>query len=364
MNTDRVIILSSDFIKQKSNKITSLQTLRGIAFLGIASFHCGLSLFGPLSVSIFFVMSGFLMMYSYMNKPIECSLKNNVIFSLRKIKKLYPLYLITTLAMVIIHKSFSLKILAIDLLLVQSWIPNPDVYYSLNGVAWFFSDMLFIYMMFPLIKKGINKYKEKKNAVIVLIGIILALSSVTVLSRIIGEKYASTSTVCTWIEYVFPVTRLGDFAAGCNLGYIFVNSKNNYSKFKASVLELVAVFATCISQIVYYINAKAEISDHMSYINLPVAILCVYLFTVNGGIFTKACSNKLLVFIGNLSGQAFLIHRPIADLLYNIIKINGISHRIYDIIVFSISILITVAISVIYTKTEKAIKCRLGNRTK
>lgn len=348
--------MNSDSLKTKSNKITSIQALRGIAFLGIASFHCGLSLFGPWSVSIFFVLSGFLMMYSYNNRSLECSLKNSFAFSLHKIKKLYPLYLLTSLAMVILEKETSIKILALNTFLLQSWVPDSNINYSLNGVAWFYSDMLFLYLMFPLVRKAIKGYKEKKSAIIVLSGIVVLLSVITVSARYIGAKNTSLQTICTWIEYVCPITRLGDFVVGCNLCYIFINSKNNLSTAQATVWEIVAVIATLVSQVVYYLNSKNEVIDYMAYLYLPIAILCVYLFTIKRGLITKICSNKLLIYIGNLSGHAFLIHRPAAEYLYSFVKIESIPHRIYDVIIFTVSIIITVLFAALYLKIESVIK--------
>lgn len=41
-----------------NNRISSLQSLRAIAFLGIFISHCGIGQFGSAGVSIFFTLSG------------------------------------------------------------------------------------------------------------------------------------------------------------------------------------------------------------------------------------------------------------------------------------------------------------------
>ena len=58
-------------IQASNNKINSLQGLRVIAFLGVFLTHSEIKEFGPLgiqSVSIFYILSGFVMLLSYYKK--------------------------------------------------------------------------------------------------------------------------------------------------------------------------------------------------------------------------------------------------------------------------------------------------------
>ena len=48
-------------------------------------------------MSCFFVLSGFLLVNSYKDKKLELSFLHNFKFSIKKIKKLYPLHIITML---------------------------------------------------------------------------------------------------------------------------------------------------------------------------------------------------------------------------------------------------------------------------
>lgn len=55
----------------KGNKIESLETLRGIAFSGIFLLHIGFPIqWATLGVSIFFVLSGFLLSYHYLDSSL------------------------------------------------------------------------------------------------------------------------------------------------------------------------------------------------------------------------------------------------------------------------------------------------------
>ena len=46
-------------------RLDSLQGLRAFAFLGIFLGHCGIGSAAGMSVCVFFVLSGFLMIYNY-----------------------------------------------------------------------------------------------------------------------------------------------------------------------------------------------------------------------------------------------------------------------------------------------------------
>ncbi len=352
--------MSSDILNagKPKGRIESLQALRGIAFLGIASFHCGLSLMGPWSVTVFFMLSGFVLMYS--DRPADCSLKGSICFSLKRIKKLYPIYLITLAVYYIYRNGYPLKTVLLNALLLQSWVPNSNIYHSMNGVAWFFSDMLFIYCFFPLIKKIIEKHNSKKFCFIAMIAAAALVSAVSVIFKQLDLQIPRSDGFYKWIVYICPVTRLGDFIIGCNLGYIFTHSENNISKQKAAALELIAIIMFSGIQVLYYINAKRGTSDCMPYLYLPNAALIIYLFAMKKGVFTGICSNKLLIFIGNLSGTGFLLHRLIADISYKYVFMLGLSsHRASDIIDFVISVAITLALSMLYSKIQKEISSRI-----
>lgn len=75
-----------------SSFLTNLQALRAIAFCSVMLSHTGLAFFrgvGAWGVSVFFVLSGFVLVYSYYekNRLAPCSIGNNLFFCLFKIKK-------------------------------------------------------------------------------------------------------------------------------------------------------------------------------------------------------------------------------------------------------------------------------------
>ena len=86
-----------------NNRIESLQALRAIAFIGIFLSHAGAPIKWILGVSIFFVLSGFLLNYKHSDELLDYSPKGMFKFSIDRIKKLYPLHIITMICAIVLE---------------------------------------------------------------------------------------------------------------------------------------------------------------------------------------------------------------------------------------------------------------------
>lgn len=355
----------------KNNKIDSLQALRTIAFLGIFFSHSTFFIKWPkLGVSVFFVLSGFLMMYTYEQKEFSLSLKNNISFSLNKIKKLYPLHIITMLFAIALnifillrfgYTADSIKTLimeiALNLTLMQSWYPDTIINSSLNGVAWYLSTTMFLYFMFPYIQKLI-----KKSRLLLLWSACILLILAEILSDIFFiNRFGMGSPLEIWSVYCFPIARLIDFFCGCCLGktYLSLNNKKTGTAIY-TLLEIVATALT-VAAFLWLKNVQSNILlqalQNWTTIYIPLAIIWVFLFARCKGLLTKLLSNKLFIYIGNISSFAFLIHYVITQ--YTIIGLGVLKLELLGkkkaVLIF-MELLITILISILYKKisTKKA----------
>lgn len=155
---------------QTKGRINALQGLRAVAFISIFISHTGIGNLGCLGawgVSVFFVLSGFLMIYSYF--PKENAPCFGFGFAWGKIKKLYPLHIVTMIfaAVYAIYIGTPLKKTLLDVLihslLIQMWIPNTKYYTTLNGPAWYLCASFFMYLCFPLMLKIFKKNFSKRK---------------------------------------------------------------------------------------------------------------------------------------------------------------------------------------------------------
>lgn len=318
-----------------NKRIDSLQGLRTVAFLLVFLLHSGLADTGEIGVSIFFVLSGFVMTLSYMDKELDTSIKGLFKFSIGRIKKLYPLHIITMLAFLYfevknIIENFNIGNVIKTIwhvflsgTLMQAWAPMQSTHSALNGISWYFSVCLFIYLLFPLVNKGIKNYKSTKKAYFT----IFITAMVMLISAMIAAKIDVPETISNnfirWFTYIFPLFRFGDFFIGCNLAYIFKESNPLENKVAASFLELTA---WAFLALIWYLRLKGVFifGNYFMRLNLdylPTSIAIVYLTAMNKGIISRLFSIKPMVAIGNLTGQAYFIHYPV--IIYFYLFLNG-----------------------------------------
>jgi peptidoglycan/LPS O-acetylase OafA/YrhL len=358
---------ASSISRRNNTKVDSLQALRALAFLGIFLEHASFPYRWPtLGVSIFFVMSGFLMTYRYENVEICLSPKNCFLFSWNKIKKLYPLHILTMLcavvipALSIVRNGFSLRpIIELGLkiilnsTLLQTWVPYWTISSSLNNVAWFLSVTMFLYFAFPWLKRLIEQNTVKNLCIISVIILLAEILFCIPLLSILGSR----SQIYIWFMYNFPIFRLGDFFIGCVLKRLYFEGKpKSTGMIKATFLEL---GATALTVLVYFwcaynhSNVVLKAMCNWTTIYVPIAAVWVLLFAKNQGLLTKLLSNRLSIYIGNISAYAFLIHFIVTMYTPYIVSRMGITVSGWrsTVLVF-IELAVSIALSVCYKYIE------------
>lgn len=341
-------------------RLESLQAVRALAYMGILTFHCGLSQLGAWGVSVFFILSGFVLTYSYYDKPLKADVKSGVSFALRKIGKLYPLHIVTTWLVLVLlvqqHQTvqYAPAFLA-NCLLLHSWMPHNEIYLGLNGVSWYLSTAMFLYAAFPLVLRCVKKISSVRKAVCVcaaafLIQCVLCMGLMWYHNR----DYPFVLNY-HWITYIFPVFRMGDFVIGACLGYIFMNGRLSISRGWATVLELLVVLCTFVCGYFYRHQELVPGYEFFRYTviyTIPSAGL-VLLFALKKGAFSNLLTCRPVVLIGDLSAYGFLIHQLVIRLLqYYVPMFFGI--RLTRLAVFVIAFLATLLFSVLWKKLSTA----------
>lgn len=299
------------------------QGLRAAAFAAIFLCHAGIGNFGCLGawgVSVFLVLSGFLMTVNYWNREIHGS---NISFARRKISKLLPLHLAALSAMALI-RVYSVVIgfeepqkLIIDVFLhcalVQIWIPLSKWYSTLNGPSWYLCVCAFAYALFPPALRYIKKSSKEKLCWI-LLGLLLIEVSFSCIAYCFGSVDREQFLSAQWLTYYFPISRLTDFLIGCCLGGVYQTQTTLRLKPKSYVLsEISALILLAVSFWIYANQIGVLGSEYVRYtlLFIPTTISLIWLLAANKGFLSSILSNRFLIKIGNYSAYGFLIHFPV-----------------------------------------------------
>ena len=169
--------------------IKSLTSLRGIFILFIFFHHC-LRLYpggGTMAVTFFFVLGGFAMTLGYKDKIASKDFDYKQYLTRRCIK-FYPLHLLCILAvMPLAFLSFTwldVPKLALNAVLLQTWVPIPEWYFSFNWVSWYLANTMFFAAVFPFVFKCISGASSKgKGLMTSLMAIIYVVVAVSIRKR-------------------------------------------------------------------------------------------------------------------------------------------------------------------------------------
>lgn len=309
---------------KEQSKVKSLQALRGVSCIGVFLFHAGASVsWAELGVSVFFVLSGFLLM-KY-GKSSTVSIRSSFIYTIQKLRRLYVLHIVTMVSTIIfyiiadVEKIGSKMVVDIvfNILLIQSWIPFSDVNTSLNGVAWFLSTMSFLYFLFPFIKKAIEKKKTVFLIICpVLIIIIQVLSCIPMLLLFKGG-----GRTYVWFMYCNPLFRVGDFIVGCCLSKLVDYLKEiHLSYILISICEILVLYVSIV--VIHWLKTNDEGTLFVQAMKnwtsgyLILASIWVVIFYLRGGIISFIFDNCLIRLVGDLSPYIFLIHYIVVRAAY------------------------------------------------
>lgn len=347
-------------------RIDVFDGLKGIAFAGIFLLHIGSRVeWAAFGVSIFFVLSGFLMEYRHAHDEIiKGTLSFGVCsrYAVQHMKKAYPLHILTMMVAIVLYlfqKKGRIILIAkiiLNITLMQSWVPSVGVNVSLNGVAWYLSSILFCYFVFPFLH-SLNSGMSRKRRMLMATLVIVMQFLLSILAFLIDKE----DDFYRWATYDAPFFRAGDFFVGIMLSS-FIGDKCNYQKGSESKLNKLAVLYD--AETVVLTTAFICWSTQYTHQSLPgrvidnwttvyIVISCAWIWGVfNEGIIRLIACNAVGVWIGRNSLYLFLIH-------YVVIKAvrlftPSISNSV--ILMGLVSAIITVILSIVYKTGAERIR--------
>ena len=171
---------------------------------------------GYSGVTLFFVLSGFVLSLNYFDRFLKCDAATICSFSVARIARIFPLYWLSILFAWCITNSSQTNLLPF-LFGFQAWhlYSGPDV----NPPAWSVSVELFLYGTFPILmllahRLNFDKIKQRLNVALASTAIgLLLITLYFCLSQQRTVPIPDKNSAHAWL-YGFPLTRVFDFALG------------------------------------------------------------------------------------------------------------------------------------------------------
>lgn len=313
---------------------------------------------GYAGVSFFFVLSGFILAYTYRDKLRKFNWRKVGSFYGARFAKIYPTHLLTlVLAIALVFvigwktgffgaEPHFKRALLLNLFLLQSYYPSNQMNFSFNGVAWSISDEFFFYSLFPFLILGLVWLRGRVSKL--LFGLLFVVMWAALL-LFLAHRFA---VVDDWSVYIFPPARLFEFLTGAALGLVFLEGSILTSRIKRwhfTLIELAVLFLLA-GAILFIPNLPQAL--RFGSLLIPVWCLLIYIFAHQGGTISKVLSWRGLTFLGEISFSFYMIHQ----LVIRYMVVFGFT----NVFVETLGLVITLTLSAaIYRLYEEPVRKRL-----
>jgi peptidoglycan/LPS O-acetylase OafA/YrhL len=314
---------------EKRPRLNTLEGLRFLATLHLFIFHYGQpflenlpkvvqSFFGAgyYSTSIFFILSGFILTYVYIDRDCSKLRISTRRFYLKRLCRLYPYHLVGFALIVLPYKTgastHSIDTLRTiyNLFLIHAWIPDTQIILSFNQVSWSASALIFFYLMFPAIIRlttGCNR-NDCKQRIVFLWGMTLCVSLLP------GILFNNDPYIC-YIFHFNPMVRIFEFGIGVLAGKYFLLQKKQSPKLWR---------LTCVILINLVFCSFAPFIQHVwvliGLFAIPQVVL-IYLLVSDRSFFIKIFSFPLIRTLGQSSIAFYFLHGPLFPYVRKVVQI-------------------------------------------
>jgi peptidoglycan/LPS O-acetylase OafA/YrhL len=251
---------------------------------------------GWTAVTLFFILSGFILSYTYSGQIATSGGKLR--FWEARFARIYPVYLLALLLSWPFRGNPGLGLSIAVFTMVQAWNPfHPNYGGAWNSPAWTLSTEAFFYLLFPfflplLEKCSIRtlKFLAAAAALVVLLGHTMT-PSVNPLTRLTGLP--------------LPVFRFPEFLAGMALGLIFLRTPRRQR-------HLPLCYAAILAIIVILMFVKGP---WLSLLAIPLSVL-IYELAAGETLLVRLLGSRPFLLLGGASYAIYLLQEPVRSWMH------------------------------------------------
>lgn len=292
---------------------------------------------GYVGVSLFFVLSGFILAYNYLEPDNTSTIDKRSFWSAR-LARVYPVYLLGLVVAMPFFVTRAFRSLPFTSALshiggvslatgslTQAWVPAAAC--ELNCPGWSLSAEAFFYLLFPFLVVAISGLCSRK---LLALGSAIWIASMAVpaLYYLIGPDALPNpepTKSAFWLDVVKfnPLIRLPEFLIGILLGKIFLrqalkgSTSVDRSGWWAGGVGLTIV-------VVLVSNTRSlDLLLHNSLLT-PLFALLIYFLAWGGGIWGSVLSFRPVQLLGEASYALYILHVPLWHWFGKAMEITGL----------------------------------------
>ena len=262
---------------------------------------------GYLAVSLFFILSGFILAYTYRG---QISGKGALVrFWEARFARLWPayafsLFLSSLSALAVPHWTLAVATLA----MVQAWNPwHPELAGTWNFVCWTLSVEAFFYVLFPWVQRGLERLRTPAIAVFGSVSLCIG-----VLCNVAEHTLSKAQYHPPWDHVPLPVIHLPEFLIGVALGNVFVLRDPDPRRGGIAAARW-PLYTTC--GVGFSLLALATLRGPLTSVVLLPFILLVTGLALESSLLSNFLSRPALLLGGAISYSMYLLQTPVRTLL-------------------------------------------------
>lgn len=311
--------------------LRALTGLRFVAAMAVVLYHAPLVAGTPravvlllsrgyLGVSLFFVLSGFILTYTYID-PDRATLRSSTRdFWWARIARIYPVYLAALLISLPIFVVFrvvmavpderpaALMSATLTPLLLQAWWPSAATQWNTPG--WSLSVELFFYALFPVFAVWLARRRHVVRAS-ALLWVACLIPPSMYLALAAGDRGASSFDHYFWQQAVklTPVVHLGELAIGVAAGLAFL--RRGPAAFSSRAFSLGVPIALVVALLVVVGSDRLPYELCHDGLLAPLWAALILRLASGDGWATRLLGSQPMVRLGEASYALYLVHSPL-----------------------------------------------------
>lgn len=342
---------------KKGEDIPVLTGLRFFAAFAIVIHHTLLSIFstqpdgnfrfflssmGSLGMSLFFVLSGFIIYHNYFDKVKSLEFKKIYNFIVARIARLYPLFIFFVfIDMLYLARNHyletaadlnKLKVLPYFFTLTQTWfyaIRNGlpiSLPFAFSNITWSISTEFLLYLVFPILTVIYVKFDTLFKSIFFFIFVVMASIGLKYIFMqnqanidsfalsFFGDKAAPplaapVYTFYSWLIFNSPYIRIFEFLMGISIAHIYHLDKDLSGSYNKTVKYLgylaflfIIILSTKFRSLLGF-DTFFEISGYG-----PVLTILIFSLVYSEFILKNIFSWRIFIILGEMSYSIYLLH--------------------------------------------------------